>query len=229
MDNKTYIDNPKARKVLKHGLFSYPILQAADILLYQATHVPVGEDQQQHLEFARECVTNFNHAYNTDILVSPATIVSPSRRVMSLTNPLKKMSKSDPAAKSRILVTDSPEEIEKKIKGAVTDSIDCVSYDPEARPGVSNLISILAGFDPQNRHPGQLAEKMQGYKVQDLKQVVTQVLCDELAGIREGYQKFLPQAAELEAFARTGADKARASASKTMDAVYQAVGFGPIR
>ena len=227
----TLPDDQKAKKAPnpKHGLLSYPILQAADILLYRATVVPVGEDQQQHLEFARECVTNFNHTYNTNILVSPKTIVSPSRRILSLTNPLQKMSKSDPSSKSRILVTDSPEVIEKRIKEAVTDSIDGVTYDPYNRPGVSNLISILTAFDPKNRHPQHLAEKMQGYKVQDLKQVVTQVLCDELAGIREGYQKFLPQTAELEAFARTGADRARATASKTMDAVYEAVGFGPIR
>ena len=227
----TLPDDQKAKKAPnpKHGLLSYPILQAADILLYRATVVPVGEDQQQHLEFARECVTNFNHTYNTNILVSPKTIVSPSRRILSLTNPLQKMSKSDPSSKSRILVTDSPEVIEKRIKEAVTDSIDGVTYDPYNRPGVSNLISILTAFDPKNRHPQHLAEKMQGYKVQDLKQVVTQVLCDELAGIREGYQKFLPQTAELEAFARIGADRARASASMTMDAVYEAVGFGPIR
>ncbi len=189
----------------------------------------MGDDQAQHLEFARECVRNFNHAYGTDILVSPRTIVSPARRVMSLTDPSKKMSKSDPSDKSRILVTDAPDVIARKIRVAVTDSNDSVSYDPDARPGVSNLISILAGFDPLGRHPAQLAEKMEGYKVQDLKQAVTDVLCSELAGIREGYHKFLPQAAELEAFARAGADKARASAGKTMEAVYQAVGFGPIR
>ena len=176
---------------LKHGLFSYPILQAADILVHRATHVPVGEDQRQHLEFARECVTNFNHAYGGQYLVSPETILcmcflslssfptpllsptpcaqqlqptnhhpAPTKRVMSLKTPLTKMSKSDADPASRILLTDTASETSLKIKRAVTDSTNSITYDPSARPGVANLLRLLSHFDTAQRTPEQLAGEL---------------------------------------------------------------------
>jgi len=219
------LDDPKARKSLKHGLFSYPILQAADILLYRATHVPVGEDQRQHLEFARECVSNFNHTFKTDCLVQPQTLISPSKRIMSLSNPLQKMSKSDPSPKSRILITDTPEDIAKKIRHAVTDSTDKVTYDPAKRPGVANLIEILSSFDPQGRTPARLGEQMKGYKIAELKQVVAQVVSDELGEVRERYQQYMSDPEKLKSIAFGGTFAARAFARETMMQVKRAVGL----
>lgn len=219
------LDDPKARKSLKHGLFSYPVLQAADILLYRATHVPVGEDQRQHLEFARECVTNFNHTYKTDCLVQPETLISPAKRIMSLSNPLQKMSKTDPSPKSRILITDTPEEIAKKIRHAVTDSTDKVTYDPANRPGVANLIEILSSFDAQGRTPPQLGEQMGGCKIAELKQAVMQTVSDQLAEVRDRYQQYMSDQEKLKAVASQGANTARITARNTMTDVKRAIGL----
>ena len=137
---------------LKLGLFSYPVLQAADVLVHGATHVPVGHDQAQHLEFAREVATGFNHAFGQEILVPPETLISPAKRIMSLTEPTTKMSKSHSNPESRILLTDSDSEIQSKIKSAVTDSDYSISYDPEKRPGISNLIDILYHCSPEDQY-----------------------------------------------------------------------------
>ncbi|KAL2132663.1 hypothetical protein VTI74DRAFT_3533 [Chaetomium olivicolor] len=220
------LESQEVRQQLKLGLFSYPVLQAADILVYRATHVPVGEDQRQHLEFTRECVTNFNHTYNTNCLVAPQTLLSPSRRVMSLTNPKKKMSKSDPSPKSRILLTDPQAEIEKKIMKAVTDSLGPVTYDPDSRPGVSNLLEILAAFDPQRRSPIQLAEEMRGCQVSELKGVLAHVLREELGPIREKFEEYYADRELLDSVRRRGAEKADRIAKKTMMLVRDAVGLG---
>lgn len=170
------VTDEKAKSALKLGLFSYPVLQAADILVHRATHVPVGEDQRQHLEFARECATNFNHSFGngSKLLVPPETILSPAKRVMSLQSPSSKMSKSDPNPASRILLTDSPSQIRKKILSALTDSTNAVTYDPISRPGVSNLLSLLSLFE--NKKPEELAAKMasQGAKLKDLKERVAE-------------------------------------------------------
>ncbi|KAK4123253.1 Nucleotidylyl transferase [Parathielavia appendiculata] len=199
--------------------------KAADILVYRATHVPVGEDQRQHIEFARECVTNFNHTYKTDYLVAPQTLLSPSKRIMSLTNPTQKMSKSDPSPKSRILITDSPEDIKKKIRLAVTDLNELVTYEPAERPGVTNLIEILASFDPQGRTAAQLGEQMKGHKVAELKQVVAQVLCDELAEFRDRYQHFMAHKEELQEAASQGSWVARERAKNSMSDIRRIIGL----
>merc|ERR1711939_634674 len=142
------IDSDEATAKLKLGLFSYPVLQAADILLYQATLVPVGADQLQHIEFARSLARSFNShlrqtAESPNLFRVPRPALSPARRIMSLKRPTQKMSKSDADPKSRILITDTREEIHAKVKGAITDSEPGISFDPEKRPGVSNLIEIL--------------------------------------------------------------------------------------
>ncbi|GAB1320097.1 Tryptophan--tRNA ligase, mitochondrial [Madurella fahalii] len=220
------LDDSKARRALKHGLFSYPILQAADILVHRATHVPVGEDQRQHLEFARECVTNFNHTYKTDCLVAPQTLIAPSKRIMSLTDPSKKMSKSDPSPMSRILITDSPSEIQRKIQKARTDSTELVTYEPDTRPGVASLIEILSGFDAQQRSPTELAEGvLKGCRSADLKAAVAKVVCDELAEVRDRYLGLMGREPFLRVAAEEGAVKARESAGKTMRLVREAVGL----
>ncbi|KAF2258148.1 Nucleotidylyl transferase [Lojkania enalia] len=175
--------SPTGKAALKLGLFSYPVLQAADILLYRTTHVPVGEDQAQHLEFARELAIGFNHVYapnskgNVPLLVPPQIIMSPAKRVMSLTNPTKKMSKSDTDEKSRILITDNENVIKKKINRALTDSIEGVSYDREARPGVSNLINLIYHMDESvASSPEELAKEFDGMSLKALKEKVAETV-----------------------------------------------------
>ncbi|KAI1334179.1 tryptophanyl-tRNA synthetase [Xylariaceae sp. FL0016] len=227
MDNKAaQIDDITSQK-LKLGLFSYPVLQAADILVHRATHVPVGDDQRQHLEFARECVTNFNHTYETDTLITPETITTTSPRVMSLQNPLNKMSKSAPNQRSRILITSDSREIRQRIMGAVTDAENIVTYEPLRRPGVSNLLDLLSQCSPNRETPQQLEEMFKGASLKDLKEVVVEAVVTELAGVRDRYEEVLAMRGgtyvdEVEAEA---AEKARKSAEETMRFVRYAVGL----
>ncbi|KAB2568892.1 Tryptophan--tRNA ligase [Lasiodiplodia hormozganensis] len=214
----------------KLGLFSYPVLQAADILVHRATHVPVGEDQAQHLEFARECAGSFNHAIGRTVLVPPDTILSPARRVMSLTNPTKKMSKSDANPKSRILITDDRDAIAAKLRTAVTDSVDGVSYEPETRPGVSNLVEIMfhMGGEPAPGAPqncDELAKECEGLSMRALKERVTDVVDAGLAPVRERYYELMQDESALDEIKEEGAKKARESAERTMRMVRDAIGF----
>ncbi|KAK0384774.1 hypothetical protein NLU13_7252 [Sarocladium strictum] len=219
------IEDKTAASRLKLGLFSYPVLQAADILVHRATHVPVGHDQQQHLEFARECVTNFNYAYGPH-LVSPQTIIPPVHRVMSLTDPTSKMSKSAKAEKSRILITDSPMEIKSKISSALTDSISGITYEPASRPGIANLLDILSIFDHQQRTAADLATAYATSSPKQLKSMVSEAVIEGLQGIRERYRELLDvNDGHLDRVAEYGAEKARRSAAETMDLVRTAVGF----
>ncbi|KAF5614262.1 tryptophanyl-tRNA synthetase [Fusarium subglutinans] len=210
---------------LKLGLFSYPVLQAADILVHRATHVPVGEDQRQHLEFARECVTNFNAAYGNH-LVSPQTTTSPVQRVMSLQNPTEKMSKSSKSPKSRISITSSPQEIKAKIKAATTDSIQGISYNREERPGISNLLDIMAIFDPEGRKAQELGEQYSDLSPKQLKEMVSDAVIGGLDGIRDRYTELLDKGDKyLDSIEAIGAEKARKSAEATMQVVRNAVGL----
>ncbi|KAF4954092.1 hypothetical protein FGADI_5519 [Fusarium gaditjirri] len=217
--------NDKAARHLKLGLFSYPVLQAADILVHRATHVPVGEDQRQHLEFARECVTNFNAAYGNH-LVSPQTTSSPVQRVMSLQKPTEKMSKSSKSPRSRISIIDSPMDIKSKIQAATTDSIPGVSYNREERPGISNLLDIMAIFDPEGRKAQELGEQYSELSPKQLKDMVTDAVIGGLDGIRGRYTELLDRGdAYLDSIEAIGAEKARKSAEETMQVVREAVGL----
>ncbi|KAF4467578.1 tryptophanyl-tRNA synthetase [Fusarium albosuccineum] len=222
---KSSIDDRQAGSRLKLGLFSYPVLQAADILVHRATHVPVGHDQAQHLEFARECATNFNHAYG-DHLVAPQTLIPPVHRVMSLTDPTSKMSKSHKSDKSRILLTDAPQDIKAKIASAKTDSISGISYDPATRPGISNLLDILSIFDPEAREPSQLAAAYSDVSPKQLKEMVSDAIITGMDGIRDRYLDLVGKGDEyLDSIEAEGARKARASAEETMQIVRDAVGL----
>ncbi|RYO83069.1 hypothetical protein DL766_004084 [Monosporascus sp. MC13-8B] len=212
MNNKAQEFDETVAPKLKLGLFSYPVLQAADVLVHRATHVPVGDDQRQHLEFARECATNFN---------------TPSPRVMSLVNPLNKMSKSTPNHRSRILITASPDEIRQRIMGAVTDSLNAVTYEPFARPGVANLLEILSQCSPGNPTPTALASELTGAGLGDLKKQVTAAVTSELAGIRDRYEEVLGSKGGkyLDEIQAACAEKARLSAAETMRIVRDVVGL----
>ncbi|KAI1174157.1 tryptophanyl-tRNA synthetase [Nemania sp. FL0916] len=227
---------------LKLGLFSYPVLQAADILVHRATHVPVGEDQRQHLEFARECVTNFNNAYSTDLLVSPETITTPASRVMALNNPLKKMSKSSPNERSRILITATPQEIEKRIMSAVTDSLNEVTYEPLDRPGVVNLLELIAQCERPSpaitntrtrtrKTAEDIADELRGATLGDLKTRCARAVKAELEGVRERFAELLVRhgGKYLDDVEAAGAEVARRNAEETMRAVRDVVGFATMR
>ncbi|CAG1972459.1 unnamed protein product, partial [Fusarium graminearum] len=225
LGEESTIDDKQAGSRLKLGLFSYPVLQAADILVHRATHVPVGHDQQQHLEFARECVTNFNAAYGSH-LVSPQTLIPPVHRVMSLNDPTSKMSKSHKSEKSRILITDSPEDIKAKIGSAKTDSIPGITYNQTERPGISNLLDILSIFDPEGRKGVDLAEQYSDISPKQLKDMVTDAVVGGLAGIRDKYLELLDKGdGYLDSVEKIGAQKAQKSADDTMQIVRDSVGL----
>ncbi|KAH7140539.1 hypothetical protein EDB81DRAFT_885273 [Dactylonectria macrodidyma] len=210
---------------LKLGLFSYPVLQAADILIHRATHVPVGHDQRQHIEFARECATNFNHAYGP-CLAMPNVLNPPVHRIMSLTDPTSKMSKSHKSERSRILITDSAKDIKSKIGSALTDSIPGVSYDISNRPGISNLLDILTIFDAEGRGSEELADAYRDISPKQLKCMVTDAVITGLDGIRDRYLELLAKGdAYLDMIEAEGARKARANAEETMQSVRAAVGL----
>ncbi|KAF2430463.1 tryptophanyl-tRNA synthetase [Tothia fuscella] len=221
-DNAKPFDTP-----LQLGLFSYPVLQAADILVHRATHVPVGEDQSQHLEFTRNCAATFNHNYG-QVLVEPETVLSPAKRIMSLLEPQKKMSKSALNPKSRILIIDSSETIKKKVNAALTDSIDSITFDPDGRPGLANLLQIL--YHLENSSTGSvedLASDMVDISKRALKERVAHAIEQHLLPIRERYQEVLVADGGqfLDDVAREGADKAGKSADATMTIVRDAVGL----
>ncbi|KAL1999526.1 hypothetical protein VTN02DRAFT_4389 [Thermoascus thermophilus] len=226
LPEETGLEHSTARSKLRLGLFSYPVLQAADILVHRATHVPVGDDQKQHIEFTRYTANSFNHTYGP-IFPAPEALISPAKRVMSLKEPNLKMSKSHSDDRSRILLTDSTEEIHKKIKLALTDSEPMISYDPIRRPGVSNLIEILRHFDETDgKTCEELALQYKSTSMRSFKEHVASKIAQHLEEIREKYFTLVQgNAGYLDAVADHGARTARANADLTMKSVKAAVGL----
>lgn len=209
----------------KAGLLCYPVLQAADVLLYKSTHVPVGDDQSQHLELTRGIATSFNHSYKTNMFPLPKTLLTPTKKILSLRNPEKKMSKSDPDQNSCIFVNEEPEVIARKIRKATTDSIQGrIYYDPQERPGVSNLINIVSGI---KRISIAEAEKEMEWMVshKQLKDYVTEVIVEELRPHRHLFDELMTDKAYLEQIASEGTRKAREIASVNMRQIVELTGF----
>ncbi|CUX96871.1 tryptophan--tRNA ligase [Candidatus Doolittlea endobia] len=207
------------------GLFHYPVLMAADILLYQTNHVPIGEDQKQHLELSRNIAKRFNSLYG-DIFTIPEPFIPKSgARVMSLMDPLKKMSKSDNNHNNVITLLEDPKSIVKKLKRAVTDSDrpPVVRYDPLEKPGVSNLLNILSGVTGQ---PVEELEQAFTGKIYDhLKSAVANAVSEMLTALQARYCALRVDEMYLNKVLRDGAEKARAQASVTLGKVYEAVGL----
>lgn len=229
-DDASITDSDAIEK-LKLGLFSYPVLQAADILLYRPKTVPVGEDQQQHIEFARDLARRFNHAHcktGKHLLRLPTPQVSPAKRIMSLKKPTQKMSKSDPDPLSRILITDSEDEIRAKIKGAVTDSEKGISYDLEARPGVANLIDILRHTKRDETAAEDIAKDMATLSKHNLKTLVADAVVKELAPVRDEFERLtqtnLGRMQVRDAFS-AGSIRADKLARQTMYGVREVLGM----
>ena len=207
------------------GLFTYPVLMAADILLYQTDLVPVGEDQRQHVELCRDIAQRFNGVYSDTFVLPEAFIqrVDQGARIMSLGNPLNKMSKSDPDGCVNLM--DPPEVIQRKFKRAVTDSETSVRYDKETKPGVSNLLTIYCAATGKTLEEAEATFQNQGYGV--FKPAVGDAVVELFRPIREEAQRLMADKAYLEDTYRQGAERASRIAGRTLSKVYKKVGFLP--
>ena len=203
------------------GLFTYPVLMAADILLYQADAVPVGADQKQHVELCRDIAQRFNGVYGDVFTLPEPLIPQTGARIMSLANPLNKMSKSDPEGCVNLL--DKPEDIRRKFKRAVTDCDACVRYDTEHKKGVSNLMTIYSAATGKT-FP-EIEREFDGKGYGDFKAAVGETVVDLLRPIREEATRLLADKAYLETVCKNGAEKASYIANKTLRKVYKKVGF----
>jgi tryptophanyl-tRNA synthetase len=207
------------------GLFTYPMLMAADILMYDAAYVPVGEDQRQHLEITRDLAERFNTRFGQTLVVPDAYIVKGSAKIMDLQDPTSKMSKTGSSPKGLIDLMEDPARIAKNIRSAVTDTGGEVRYDPEAKPGVSNLLmihSVLSGTPVED-----VAAAFAGRGYGDLKKEVAEVVVDQLNPFQARMAELLADPAELDRILADGADRAREVAVATMARVRAAVGLLP--
>ncbi len=209
------------------GLFTYPILQAADILLYRPKYVPVGEDQRQHLELTRDLAGRFNHRYKKTFPLPEPYILKSTGRITDLANPEAKMSKSASSPAGIIDMLDEPKVSAKKIRSAVTDSEAEVRFDPEAKPGISNLLTIYAALT--GREVASLEEEYAGRGYGDLKGDLAEVVVDFVTPFRTRTLELLDDRAELDGVLARGAERAREVASRTLADVYDRVGLVPAR
>lgn len=205
------------------GLLDYPVLMAADILLYDTTEVPVGEDQKQHVELTRDIAGRFNSFSSSEVFVLPQPVIPQiGGRIMSLVDPTKKMSKSDPNRKSTIYLLDSPDEAMEKIMSATTDSDSRIIYDPEGKPGISNLLEIysqIAGEDIKETE----ARFSNGASYKVLKQSTAEVVSNFLTDFQKKYKE--ASEGTLKEILEEGAKKAHEISSKKLKEVYKKVGF----
>ena len=207
------------------GLFTYPMLQAADILLYQPHGVPVGEDQKQHVELSRNLAQRFNHRYGDTFRVPEPFIPEAGARIYDLQNPTSKMSKSAQSPNGLLNLMDTDKQISKKIKSAVTDDGAEIRFDRAEKPGVSNLLSIYSALT--DRPVQEIVDEYQGRMYGHLKVELADVVVAKLGPIRDRAEELLEDPAQLDALLATGAAKARAVAAETLAEVYDKVGFLP--
>lgn len=212
----------KSEANLNAGLFTYPVLMAADILLYQTDLVPVGDDQKQHLELARDLANRFNNRFSPTFVVPEGYYPKGGARVMSLQEPTKKMSKSDSNENAFILLADDSDSIKRKIKRSVTDSLGVVKYNDE-QPGIKNLIDIYSNLSKKSVEEIVNMYEGKGYGI--FKEDVAEVVSEALRPIREKYVDLLNNKDYLEKIYSMGAEKAEKQARKTLRKVYKKVGF----
>jgi tryptophanyl-tRNA synthetase len=220
-------DKSAKQKNVGVGLFTYPTLMAADILLYHTHLVPVGEDQKQHVEITRDLAIRMNGLYGDDLFTIPEHFPPPmGARIMSLQNPSAKMSKSDPDPNSAVYLTDSDDQIRKKLKRAVTDSGSDIIYD-ENKPGIRNLLQIQAAI--LGKTPESIVESYQGKQYGHLKVDTAEIVATAVGPIRDRAEKLMADKPYLDTLLKKGAEKARARAQKTLAEVHRRVGFLPGR
>ncbi len=225
LERMTQYKDKKQKQVegVSVGLLTYPSLMAADILLYDINVVPVGQDQKQHLELTRTLAERFNNKYGETFVVPEPFIAPSGSKIMSLSEPTKKMSKSDPNPKAYISLLDDPNIIKKKIKSAVTDLDAKVAYDPENKPGISNLLTILSCCTdtPIN----ELVKKYENSNYANFKEDVANAVVDELLPIQQKYQELI-NSPYLDEVLDEGRDYAKSLARRKINKVYNRVGLG---
>jgi tryptophanyl-tRNA synthetase len=214
------------RELVSAGLFTYPVLQAADVLAYRAHEVPVGEDQRQHVELMRDVAERFNARFGETLVVPEVRVPEVGARIMDLQEPTKKMSTTGGTPQGTVLVLDDAQTIAKKIRSSVTDSGSDVRRAPD-KPGISNLIDILAAVRGTSQDSIESEFGGSGYGA--FKQAVADEVVAYLAPVRERYEQLRADEAELESTLAAGAQKAQAIASDTLSDVRQAMGVGPVR
>lgn len=224
----TQFKDKSAKEGTEHasvGLFTYPVLMAADILLYRPQRVPVGEDQRQHLELTRDLAQRFNTRFGKTFVVPEPQIIKGTAKIYDLQNPTAKMSKSAATPAGLINLLDDPKVSAKKIKSAVTDNEREIRFDPENKPGVSNLLTIQAALS--GRPVDELVAGYAGRGYGDLKADTAEVLTEFVVPLQAKVDEYLADEAELLRILSTGADQAREVASRTLGQVYDRVGFLP--
>ena len=225
MNRMTQFKDKSARHAdnINMGLMDYPVLMAADILLYQADVVPVGQDQRQHLEICCDIAQRFNNLYSPTFTVPQGIYLKVGAKICDLLDPTKKMSKSCENPNSSVFLTDDRDAVIRKFKRAVTDSENSVKFDPENKPGVSNLLSIYSVFSGKSiaEAEGDFAGKGYG----ELKLAVGEVVADKLAPIQAEQAKLLANKDYLNGVLRAGAEQASRTANKTLTKVYKKIGF----
>lgn len=212
----------KAGNNLNAGLYTYPVLMAADILLFQADIVPVGNDQKQHIEITRDIALRFNSAYGDVFTIPEAYFGTSGARIMSLQDPDKKMSKSDDNPNASVYLTDDKDTIIKKFKKAVTDSLGVVQYSEE-QPGVSNLIEIYSACTKKTKE--ETVKEFEGCGYGKLKTAVGEVVADNLLPLQKRFQELSGEEERLKSLMKENAQKANSLANDTMNKVYEAMGF----
>ena len=218
---KDKTENKKQKDGILAGLLNYPILMAADIVLYRTTHVPIGEDQRQHVEFTRMIAKKFNNRFDEIFVVPQAQIQKETMRIMALDNPARKMSKSATSANNHIALLDSPEEIRRKIKIAVTDSGKEIKYDKKEKPALANLMDIYGAF---SRLPHlEIENKFKNSGYAEFKKNLTELLVEKLSPIQKKYAELKDD--KVLTILKDGAKRANIIASKTLAAVKEKMGF----
>ena len=226
LERMTQYKDKKAKQVegVSSALLTYPVLMAGDILLYNANGVPVGQDQKQHLELTRTLAERFNSKYSETFNIPDALIVKEGAKIMSLQDPTKKMSKSDPLEKASIYLDDSEAVIRKKIASAVTDSDGIIKYDEVNKPGISNLLNILSCCT--NKSISDLETEFEGVGYGEFKKAVADAFITLLRPIQEKYEKILADKDYLNKVLDDGAQKASYFARKTLSKVKRKMGVG---
>ncbi len=207
------------------GLFDYPVLMAADILAYDTDRVPVGDDQRQHLELARDVALRFNHRFGETLVVPEAEIPPVGARIMDLQQPTAKMSKSSDSPQGTIGLLDDPDAIAKRLKSAVTDSGTDIRFDPSAKPGVSNLLEILAAVT--DRGIPDIEHQFAGSGYGALKAAVADAVVEYLRPLRARYEELSADPGHVDSLLEVGAQKAEALSAKVLDRVRRATGLLP--
>jgi tryptophanyl-tRNA synthetase len=216
-------DKSSEEEFVSAALFTYPVLMAGDILLYQADMVPIGEDQRQHLELSRDIAQRFNSRYGETFVVPEGVYPKTGGRVMNLQEPNVKMSKSRGAESGTVLLLDPPATVRKKVKSAVTDSGSDVRYDPEGKPGISNLIELMTVVTGDSIQDVEARYDGSGYG--QFKSDVADAIVDLLEPIQSRYQEVRGDTAELMRLLQVGAEKARALSAPTLSLMYERMGF----